>query len=119
MPVHNTRDEFDSLHILEGVSRIEEGGHEVMASLDHIDAGEAVIGQAKTPIRKAAACTLLNSRSNWLHYSRSLKMLFPTDPDFKFPFPPARSLDFEINVIPHEKIPSKVVYKMSPIEQEL
>jgi hypothetical protein len=27
-------------------------------------------------------------------------------------------LDFEINVIPHEKIPSKVVYKMSPIEQE-
>jgi hypothetical protein len=26
--------------------------------------------------------------------------------------------DFEINVIPHEKIPSKVVYKMSPIEQE-
>jgi hypothetical protein len=46
MPVHNTR-AFDSLHILEGVSRIE-GGHEVMASLDHVDAGEAVIGQAKT-----------------------------------------------------------------------
>jgi hypothetical protein len=41
----------------------------------------------------------------------------PTDPDFKFPFP-AREFDFEINVIPHEKIPSKVVYKMSPIEQE-
>jgi hypothetical protein len=39
-------------------------------------------------------------------------MLFPTDPDFKFPFP-AREFDFEINVIPHEKIPSKVVYKMS------
>jgi hypothetical protein len=49
---------FTSLKVFQGLKR---SGHEVMASLDHIDAGEAVIGQAKTPIRKAAACTSLNS----------------------------------------------------------
>ena len=42
----------------------------------------------------------------------------PSDPDFKFPFPPKRTLDFEIKMIPHGKVPNKAVYKMSPIEQE-
>jgi hypothetical protein len=46
---------FTSLKVFQGLKRVE---HEVMASLDHIDAGEAVIGQAKTPIREGSCVHL-------------------------------------------------------------
>jgi hypothetical protein len=81
-------------------------------------ASEAVNAQAKTSSRKELANSSPKFRMRLCKLLRECEDVVPSDPDFKFPFPPKRTLDFEIDMIPHEKIPSKVVYKMSPIEQE-
>lgn len=98
--------------------------------------GEAVEAQAKTPEErvannpgtsvitreypnpaKSADCTP-EMRERLQTLLEEFKDVVPTDPDFMFPFPPKRALDFEIKMIPHDTIPSKRVYKMSPVEQE-
>jgi hypothetical protein len=88
----------------------------VMTNLMH--SCEADTAQAETTSRKVLANTSPKFKARLETLLKDYEDVVPSDPDFKFPFPPKRTLDFEINVIPHEKIPSKVVYKMSPIEQE-
>jgi hypothetical protein len=81
-----------------------------MASLDHIDAGEAVIGQAKTLIRgQLRTSPKLEQLASLL---KEFEDVVPHRPRLQVSISCAE-FDFEINVIPHEKIPSKVVYKMS------
>jgi hypothetical protein len=80
--------------------------------------GEAAQAQAKTPVRKVVAITSPKFKGRLETLLKDYEDVVPSDPDFQFPFPPERNLDFEIKMIPHDKIPSKVVYKMSPLEQE-
>jgi hypothetical protein len=116
-PLENAEAHTLALSTME-LSSIEEGGQNAKVSRSVDISGEAVTGQAKTPSRKEAATTSPKFKSELSKLLLEFVDVVPSDPDFQFPFPPARSLDFEIKMIPHEKIPSKVVYKMSPIEQE-
>ena len=119
-PVHNS-----DLSILDasGINNPSERCHqgvdeELMVMSCNVDKGEAAIAQAKTPNRKVTAECTPGVRKRLDSLLKEFEDVVPTDPDFKFPFPPERTLDFEIKTIPHEKVPNKAVYKMSPIEQE-
>ena len=89
-----------------------------MVVQSNFEAGEAANAKAKIPSRKEAADCSPELQARLDSLLKEFEDVVPTDPDFKFPFPPKRTLDFEIKTIPHDKVPNKAVYKMSPIEQE-
>jgi hypothetical protein len=114
-PLQNTKDAIDSLHILEGVSRIEEGGHEVMASLDHVDAGEAVTGQAKTPLGRKLRAPLLNIWLNETTLGQRWRCC-TNETQISVPCLQIRyGSDCEIKNMPHEKILREVYEKGKPM----
>jgi hypothetical protein len=61
---------------------------------------------------------LLSSRHDLRHFVKIMKMSCTVRSRLEVAFPPERGINFEINKMPHEKIPSKMVYRMSPIEQQ-
>jgi hypothetical protein len=83
-----------------------------------IDTSEAVRAKAKTSSRKEAAECTFQLKVQLDSLLKEYEDVVPVDPDFKFPFPPKRTLDFEIKTIPNGRMPSKTVYKMKPMEQE-
>jgi hypothetical protein len=111
----------DSLNMLSATDLGQEpqGVQERLKTMrSHVNAGEAETAQAKTPSRKESAGTSPKFRVQLESLLKEYEDVVPKDPDFKFPFPPKRTLDFEIQTVPHDKVPNKTVYKMSPIEQE-
>jgi hypothetical protein len=85
---------------------------------DTIDTSEAVRAKAKTSSRKEAAECTFQFKVQLDSLLKDYEGVVPVDPDFKFPFPPKRTLDFEIKTIPHGRMPSKTVFKMKPMERE-